>query len=98
MFQMATTAEIVQWNYPPGGWESLPPEVRQILVPDAFLAPGDTGVSQDVKPHWFDEQLFLEGQDVARTNFMGLTYASLLGIALEYALPDGMDPLIATNR
>ncbi|XP_034248549.1 uncharacterized protein LOC117649690 [Thrips palmi] len=94
----ATSYVPIRIQYPPGGRESLPDEIRDLVIDDFFTAPGDSGAPHDVKPVWFDEKLFLEGQRCARRNFLGVTVASLLGIFLEYSFADGMDPLISTSK
>ncbi|XP_034248547.1 uncharacterized protein LOC117649689 isoform X2 [Thrips palmi] len=94
----AATDVPIRIHYPPAGRESLPDEIRDLIVDDSFTAPGDSGVPQDVKPDWFDEKLFLEGQRYARQNFVGVSVAALMGIFLEYSFADGMDPLISTSK
>lgn len=77
--------------------EPPPPELR-LYSSEGYTTPGDSGAPQNVRPAWFDADLFLEGQRVARENHAGIAEAEMLSLFLLLAFPAGLDPLVATGR
>lgn len=89
-------AQYVQVEYPPDVAE-LSGDFK-VFSQEGYSTPGDSGSAQDVRPPWFDEQLFLEGQRVARDNHAGMATAEAQALFLLFAFPAGLDPLVSTTR
>lgn len=90
-------AQFVRVDYPVG-WDAAPPKETDKFHKEGHLVPGDSGAPQDAKPPWFDEHLFREGQRVSQEYLAGLAQSDLLSLLFLFAVPEGLDPLVATAK
>ncbi|KAK3927745.1 Neurotoxin LmNaTx64.1 [Frankliniella fusca] len=94
----------LEWRANQGVHVDYPPDIAKlsddfkVFSKEGYSTPGDSGSPQDVRPPWFDEQLFQEGQRVARENHAGMATAEAQALFLLFAFPAGLDPLISTAR
>lgn len=60
--------------------------------------PDDYKVPIDNKPPWLDMKKFKIGQKFAQDYYFGLNYAEMLSLLFLFSIPDGLQPLIYTEK
>lgn len=68
-----------------------------VMTDDRNISPRHSEVSFENLPDWYDEKLFIRGQQYYQSNLLSMSLASLIGLMTVLAIPSTLKVCYETN-